>query len=625
MLNRFFSLFDVKNNSAKLYRFTAVSFSFTFVLLLAFIAKAGAPDSIFGFLYSLLVPIYYYLIFAVIMTLLLPIIWLRRALFIMLIPKVIIDTLLLADFITFDVYRFHIDMLFINMAIHDFAGLGVSNGLIALAIVVVILIFIANFLLFKYVDKFGRFSVFKFNALLFLGFIVSQLIHIVGYEYKHVEVTKYTPYVPYYLPITAHSKMVKLQAKYPSIFPEKTVTDESQLDDILAGKKASGLVKYPLKPLVCEPAVSRERNNILLFVVESWREDAMNEEVTPNIYQFAQQNTQFDNHFSGGSVTVNGLFSLMYGLHPVYRDHMSSAPFENQTLLTKTLAAQGYEVKSYTASNLDRFSLKEMFFGNISDENYFYHFDKDPSVSDTEIIKQVINDINTPSAKPWFKFVFLTATHFSYRYPKEFEKYKPIPKNSEAFLFDKNTDSQPYFNDYHNSVLYMDKLFGDLWQAVETSGLADNTMAIVTSDHGEEFNDNKVGYWGHGSNFTQYQVKVPLILKQAKNTKVEAAQYVSTLSGHIDVVPTIFKQELACQNPVQDFSNGENLLALPATRPGIISASYKDKAYIIDDIVYATGLSIESYYLNDLKIKNTKFNYGKLNKLKAQEYSFLKE
>ena len=622
------SRLHIKEHSAHVYRFLCISFLFTFIILLSFVFKAGDSESLMGLLYAFTIPTYYYLILLLIMTLLLPIFWWRNALWIVLIPKVLLDTLLVSDWLTFDVYRFHVDMLFINMVLYDFKGLGVSNALIAMAIGVFVVICAVNLgcykIAYKMQSRGKKISAKKINITLFSIFILGQLTHVVGFEYKLKSITKYTPYVPYYAPLTSHSNMVKLQESFPAIFPAKVASDGNGLDDLLSSE-SSGLVKYPLAPLTCEIPSTQAKNNVLVFVVESWRQDTFDAEVTPFIHQFAAQNTQFDNHFSGGSVTVNGLFSLFYGLHPVYRDHMASAPFENQTLLTQQLEAQGYDVKSYTRSNLDRFSLKEMFFGNIANKNYFNPQHLGAVAADDAVVAEVIKDIQQPSEKPWFKFVFITATHHAYDYPESFTHFKPLPKNPEGYIFDKFTPREPFVNDYKNSVLYMDKQFSDLWTAIEAVNIADNTMAIVTSDHGEEFNDNNAGYWGHGSNFTEYQVAVPLILKQAKNNKQPLPQSVNKLTGHIDIVPTIFSQELGCANPTSDYSNGFSLINVPDDRIGMITASYKDKAYIIDGKVYATGLSVESYDLKDINKKNDAFNYPKLNTLKSEEYLFLKE
>jgi hypothetical protein len=44
----------------------------------------------------------------------------------------------------------------------------------------------------------------------------------------------------------------------------------------------------------------------------------------------------------------------------------------------------------------------------------------------------------------------------------------------------------------------------------------------------------------------------------------------------------------------------------------------------VGDKVYATGLTVESYSLFDMKQINNEFEFSKLNQLKAEETTFLK-
>ena len=106
-------------------------------------------------------------------------------------------------------------------------------------------------------------------------------------------------------------------------------------------------------------------------------------------------------------------------------------------------------------------------------------------------------------------------------------------------------------------------------------GYDQNTIVIITADHGEEFNDTKDNYWGHNSNFTDYQVKIPFIMKwPGKGAKV-----VETLSSAYDVSATILPRVLGVRNPIKDFSIGADLFELPE-RKYVISGSYLDNAVI---------------------------------------------
>lgn len=608
------------NNSAKTYQFLTLSFLFTALVLFAFVFGAGEPDTSSGLFYSLTIPVYYYLLLSGLTLLALPVFGVSKLTFLVLIPKSIIDILLVADYFVFGVYRFHIDMMFINMAIYDFAGIGVSAGLVVISIVSMAAIVGVNLAIYKNLHRLPKFSAKKAVSVAFVIFLAGQFGHVVGYEYKRNDITKYTPYLPYYAPLTSSSLMAKLKVKYPGVFPAKSEANDEDIAGILASKNSSGLLQYPLAPMRCKASV--EKPNILLFVAESWRQGDMDAEITPHIHQFSQQAKHFDNHYSGGSVTVNGLFTLMYGLHPTYRDYMTASPYKNQALLTRLLAEQGYDVSVYTSSNLDRFSLKAMMFGKIADENYINPMKDSMEIDDKNAVDALLKDLAKPSDKPWFKFVFLSSSHHSYTYPDEFKKFTPIEKNPEAFLFNKQMDATGLLNDYKNSVHYIDHLFGRIWQGMEQAGVTDNTMTIVTSDHGEEFNDNKAGYWGHGNNFTKYQTAVPFYLKMPASTNQQVHE--SALTGHIDVAPTILKQVLNCENPVEQFSSGVDLLNLPEQKRGLIMSSYKDKAYLIDEHVYATGLSVSSYKLNNIKQKNNDFDFTGLNSLKKEERRFLK-
>src|SRR5439155_1407290 len=66
------------------------------------------------------------------------------------------------------------------------------------------------------------------------------------------------------------------------------------------------------------------------------------------------------------------------------------------------------------------------------------------------------------------------------------------------------------YNRYRNAVHYADSLVGTMLDALVRRGLLDDTIVLVTGDHGEEFNEH--GYWGHNGAFTPDQVHVPLVL-----------------------------------------------------------------------------------------------------------------
>jgi len=597
-------------------RYILISFITTLLLLTVFIYSAYQPDNIISLIYGLSIPTYYYFGYLLISLLLTPLLYFKRTAVLIIIPKVILDLFLLADILVFNVYRFHIDMLFIEMVLFDFQGIGLSLGMSSLAIVACIGVIILQVAFFSKANQLTDMKVKRINIGLVVIFLLGQGIHIWGNFTKQESILVYTPYMPYYAPITSTKKMAALQQRYPEII----VVNKSSSAPIIDNHTSSQRFNYPIKPLVFDKSDDKASPNVLMFVVESWRADMLTSEITPYIAKFAEQSHQFENHYSGGNATVPGLFSLMYGLNPSYLTSAQSAPFKHQTLLTKSFSQHGYDVSSYSGSNFNRFALKGMFFGEISDPSFVYPKKSSSSQNDQAVTTEVIKDIKLlENDKPWFKFVFLTSSHHDYDYPEQHKKFVPTPNVTAEFLVNKQINAQPFLNDYQNSLHYIDSLFKQIHQALIKTSQDKNTVIIITSDHGEEFNDNKQGFWGHGSNFTKAQTTVPLVMHiPGQNNLLREA----SRSAHVDIVPTLLKHVLNTASPLSHYSSGFDLFDLPDKR-GVAMASYIDKAYLVDNTVYSSGLLTNKYDIDDFNKKPDTINYQQLQILRQQDSHFL--
>lgn len=562
------------------------------------------------------IPSYYYLAYFVVTLLLTPLLYFKRTALLIIIPKVVLDLFLLADILVFNVYRFHIDMLFIEMTLFDFQGIGISWGMSLLAVIVFLGVVTLQVLFFSKAKQLIMIKTKYINIGILAFFILGQGLHIWGHFTKQESILAYTPYMPYFAPITSTKNMATLQQRYPELI----VVNKSSSAPVIDNQTSSQRFNYPIKPLVFDKGDNKAPLNVLMFVVESWRADMLTSDITPYIAEFATKSHQFNNHYSGGNVTVSGLFSLMYGLNPSYLASAQSAPFKHQTMLTKSFSQRGYDISSYSGSNFNRFAMKPMFFGEISDPGFIYPQKSSSSKNDLAVTTEVINDlkINT-SDKPWFKFVFLTSSHHDYDYPEHHKKFLPTPKVTAEFLVNKQISAQPFLNDYQNSLHYIDSLFKQIHQTLIKSGQDKNTLIVITSDHGEEFNDNKQGFWGHGSNFTKAQTTVPLVMYIPGQKKLIKE---TNRSAHVDIVPTLLKHVLNTASPLSHYSSGFDLFDLPAQR-GVAMASYIDKAYLVDNTIYSSGLLTNKYDIDDFNKKPDTINYQQLQILRQQDSHFL--
>ena len=88
--------------------------------------------------------------------------------------------------------------------------------------------------------------------------------------------------------------------------------------------------------------------------------------------------------------------------------------------------------------------------------------------------------------------------------------------------------------EYDEFILYADKAFGSMYDALERSGRLDHTWLVVTSDHGEMF---ERGLIGHG-NPTLYQpvIRVPLLIFEPGR---EVGMDIHAVTSAVDVLPTL--------------------------------------------------------------------------------------
>lgn len=511
------------------------------------------------------------------------------------------------DIAVFNLYRFHLDWLMVEMFLHDFRGMGIPAFLLLLfaGLAVALLAFVLWLYASRRTGRRHHWPWFALGLLLMpAALMINSVINIWAQHYTRDEVTRYRPFLPVYYPVESNVQAPRFSVWMPSLFP----ATYGKADESLAS--GAGIVKYPRAKPQCTPA--SQAPSILMIVLESWQADAMTAEITPHIARFAATGTRFTQHVSSGAVTVPGLFGLMYGLHPNYFQLTRSAADSYPSLLTQTLNEQGYRTRVFTSSDLDGFSMKTMFFPKIAADDFVTGRD------DAALVDRYMATLEPQSNQPRFDFLFLTASHSPYKYPPAYAHFQPLPAVKGGYALDRYADNKPYKNDYFNSLYYLDAQIGRLLDAAEQQGALKNTWVIITGDHAEEFNENGLGYWGHGSNFSRWQTQTPMIVRAPHHA---GGNVETRLSLHQDVVPTLMREALGCTSPITDYSNGQDMFSLPERR-GTVIASYMTDAYLIDGKVLERTVK-RRYPWSDMKREAESPPAEEVKALRAEEGRFL--
>ena len=159
-------------------------------------------------------------------------------------------------------------------------------------------------------------------------------------------------------------------------------------------------------------------------------------------------------------------------------------------------------------------------------------------------------------SRPFFLFMNLNEAHDPYEPPEEFwsaflpegvdiEDTKPPTLRSDVLLHREVLLGEAEISDeemalyeclYDAEILYQDGLLGRLFDGLEGMGLKDDTLIIITADHGEEFGEID-GRVGHQLSLSDYLLHVPLIMRYP--ARIPAGRRVEALSSTVDIFPTI--------------------------------------------------------------------------------------
>lgn len=483
-------------------------------------------------------------------------------------------TLLFIDTIVFAQYRFHINAVVVGLIM---AGDIVSfplvtwlmaiGGFLAVLLAELVIISVLETRLPRVKSKLGR----KVGGAIFVTLLAANLIHVWGVAHANQPVSMVTRYLPLYYPATANSLLKKM-----GLVDLDALENQKNLK-----MNNKGDLNYPLTPLKGE--APEHPKDIMFIVLDSWRYDTFTAEVSPNLWQLAQQGVVYQNHISTGNATRTGIFGLFYGIPGTYW-HAFLAN-QRPAALIDCLQQLDYQLGIFTSAQLIKPEFNLTVFRNVPDLRIRSEgetpADKDRNLTDDWKSWYEKAD----HSKPAFSFLFYDAIH-DYDFPKDYSpKFEPMMEELNYLSLNNDTDPTPLFNRYKTSVHYVDGLVQEVISTLKAKGRLDDTLIVITGDHGQELNDNKLNFWGHNGNFTDPQVKVPFIIVGAGARDHANPEYQNSFTSHEDVVPTIMRNYLGVTNDMGDYSTGDDLYGKFVKRDWLISSKYSGYGIITKDTI----------------------------------------
>lgn len=388
--------------------------------------------------------------------------------------------------------------------------------------------------------------------------MASQGIHIWADAVGQLSVTQLTRYLPAYFPIHAKRSLARW-----GLVDEGMMERQRSLQKV--GANSGGQLAYPLRPLQCTPP--DRPPNILIVLVDALRPDAVRRDLTPNIAALADEGVTFANHWSGGNSSKAGLFSMFYSLPSTYQETFYGV--QQQPVLIEELRRQGYQFALFAApgfgapTDIDR----TVFAGSsgLPGERH--------DLSAVERNRAVTDDWRAwlsryRAAQPFFGFLYYDPPMGE----MSADASEPLPMDER---FTANPHAQEDWRRYRRSARMADGEVGRVVASLRERQLLDNTVLIVLSDHGYEFDDNGLGYIGHASDYSPAQVRATLIMRWLGR----GPAVLSHRSSHYDLPVTLLQDVLGCHSEPTDYALGRNLFA-GKDWPWLIVGSYNSHAIL---------------------------------------------
>ncbi len=344
-------------------------------------------------------------------------------------------------------------------------------------------------------------------------------------------------------------------------------------------KLSGGALNYPVKPIKIK---SPTKYNIIWLTAESWRNDMLTPEIMPQTYAFASKNQNFLNHYSGGNGTRMGMFSMFSGLYGNYWfDFLNE---RKSPVFMNTIIKQNYSIKAFTSAHFTYPEFDKTIFSRLTEDQMQENSTGISWQRDRANVDDLITFIDSQN-NPFFTFMFFESTHAPYQFPPESIIRKDFLEDFDYSTVDIKENISKIKNRYINASRHLDSQIGKVLQHLKEKSLLDNSIVIITGDHGEEFFEKN--HWGHNSSFVQEQIRVPLVLHIPKNKP----SVVTKMSSHLDITPTILPL-LGVTNPHTDYSHGKNLLSPNYQREYVVVADWFGVGIIGHDM--KLNLSLES-------------------------------
>lgn len=301
-------------------------------------------------------------------------------------------------------------------------------------------------------------------------------------------------------------------------------------------------------------APPKNKTNVLLIVLDTARRESFSlyqygRDTTPLLRSWSQKGILYSNAICTSSWTLPSHASMFTGrwcfehrasfLDPLdgYYPTLAEA-LERQGYLTAGFVGNIGNCGSHTGLGRgfqhyqDYLATEQLYLRISSALGFLYKSDDTPLSRTAENVSDEFFDWLSSSDpnRPFFAFINFLDPHFPYKVvDPAFDIYSPQPAQIRShfrdlweeatFRYDNIADPLELdvaIDTYDGSIAYLDYQVDRLLTNLQAQGKLDNTLVIITSDHGEHFGEH--GCFWHGTSLYRQLIDAPLLILLPKGT-----------------------------------------------------------------------------------------------------------
>jgi arylsulfatase A-like enzyme len=341
----------------------------------------------------------------------------------------------------------------------------------------------------------------------------------------------------------------------------------------------------PLKPV----------RNVLVYLIDTLRADHLKpfnpktRVKTPGLDELVEKGTAvFTSAHTQENWTKPSVATLLSSLLPWQHEAVTTEAVvpKSVRMLPEMLADLGFHSGAFIANGY----VSDKFGFNQGWDTYRNYIREGRPTRAKFLASDVLEWLDKrPKTQPFFLYVHAIDPHVPYRPTTEFISiYDPEPysgvvdfSGNSTLLEDikigkiklKDRDKVRLEALYDSEISYHDVHFRSIMNALQTRGVADDTLVVLVADHGEEFWDH--GSVGHGHSVYEELIRIPMLIRMPGVTREPV--WLDNPAGLVDVVPTVFE---ALGEKVPEGLSGRSLLPLlrgdTDTAPRITVSGFMD-------------------------------------------------